>query len=209
MAMEKISCNVIGDLLPLYCDDVCSEDSRVMVEAHLRDCPDCAKLLEKMKTEYKLARQAEEKQEEMVKDMASVWHKSVKKSFCRGVLLTVCACLLLAGGYLTLTKLILVPVPLDVTQASVGNVSGEDIEISLRVTDGKKVSSTSLEFTEDGKCFITLKRGVIPQGNGSDENWTGEWAISTTGFTEAGDRVAVREIYCGTEERNFLIWREE
>lgn len=53
----------------------------------------------------------------------------------------------------------------------------------------KKVSSTSLEFTEDGKSFIVLKRGAIPQGNGGDEAWTAEWAILTIGLTDAGDRV--------------------
>lgn len=207
--MEKISCNIIGDLLPLYCDNVCSEDSRKLVEIHLQDCPACTELLQKMKTEYKLTDTAEPKQEEMVKNMASTWHKSLKKSFCRGVLITVCAVLILLGGYLSLTRLILIPVPPDRIRATVDNVSVETIELSLEVTDGKKVSAASLEFTEDGKCFITLKRGVIPQENGGSETWTGEWSISTTGFTDAGDRVTVREIYCGTEDSNFLIWRAE
>lgn len=207
--MEKISCNVIGDLLPLYCDDVCSQDSRRIVEEHLRDCPECAALYEKMKQEYSFASGAEQKQEEMVKDMAARWHRSVKKSFCRGALLTLCACLVLAGGYLALTRLVLIPVPPDIVQAVVGNVSDTHVEVSLTVDDGKKVSSTSLEFTEDGKCFILLKRGVIPQGNGSEEAWTGEWAVSRTGITESGERVPLREIYCGTQADSFLIWQAE
>ena len=41
----KISCNVIEDLLPLYVDDGVSEDSRQLVEEHLRDCPSCRKML--------------------------------------------------------------------------------------------------------------------------------------------------------------------
>lgn len=44
-----ISCNVIKDLLPLYIDDVCSEDSRQMVEKHLRECRDCRREAELMK----------------------------------------------------------------------------------------------------------------------------------------------------------------
>ena len=36
--MEKITCDVIQDILPLYCDDVCSKDSRELVEKHLEDC---------------------------------------------------------------------------------------------------------------------------------------------------------------------------
>lgn len=207
--MEKISCNIIEDLLPLYCDNVCSQDSRKMVEAHLQNCSACSELLDKMKTEYKYTNEAEEKQEEMVKNMASAWHRSLKKGFCRGVLITVCTCLLLLGGYLALTRLILIPVPLDMTQVTVETISDETVEIFLKVTDGKKVSSSSLKFTEDGKCFILLKRGVIPQNNGNAEPWTEEWSISKTGRTDEGGRVTIREIYCGTEDNNFLIWRAE
>ena len=37
----KISCNIIEDLLPLYVDDMVSEDSRQLVEEHLKVCPTC------------------------------------------------------------------------------------------------------------------------------------------------------------------------
>ena len=39
----KISCNIIEDLLPLYVDDMVSEDSRQLVEEHLKACPDMPK----------------------------------------------------------------------------------------------------------------------------------------------------------------------
>lgn len=35
----KITCNIIDDLLPLYVDDMVSEDSRKLVEEHLKECP--------------------------------------------------------------------------------------------------------------------------------------------------------------------------
>lgn len=37
----KITCDIIQDLLPLYEDDVLSEDSRQLVEEHLADCEKC------------------------------------------------------------------------------------------------------------------------------------------------------------------------
>ena len=43
-------CEVIRDLLPLYADDVCSETSRGLIEEHLQECPDCAAVLEKIRT---------------------------------------------------------------------------------------------------------------------------------------------------------------
>ena len=39
-------CNVIRDLLPLYADKVCSEDSKEMVEEHLAECKECKQELE-------------------------------------------------------------------------------------------------------------------------------------------------------------------
>lgn len=39
----NVPCKVIKDLLPLYLDKVCSEESRNIVEEHLKECPDCRK----------------------------------------------------------------------------------------------------------------------------------------------------------------------
>jgi hypothetical protein len=37
----KVKCEVIEDLLPLYIDGVCSEESKVIVEEHLKECRLC------------------------------------------------------------------------------------------------------------------------------------------------------------------------
>ena len=44
--MSKISCEVIKDMLPLYYDNVCSDDSKRMVEEHLSYCDNCKMELE-------------------------------------------------------------------------------------------------------------------------------------------------------------------
>lgn len=44
----KFDCNVIGDLLPLYMDEICSNESREIVAEHLNECRDCSALLQKM-----------------------------------------------------------------------------------------------------------------------------------------------------------------
>ena len=36
-----LSCVVIEDLLPAYCDGSCTPESRAAVEEHLADCPRC------------------------------------------------------------------------------------------------------------------------------------------------------------------------
>ena len=44
----KMNCNVIHDLLPLYADKICSDESRKLVDGHLADCKDCSALLQQM-----------------------------------------------------------------------------------------------------------------------------------------------------------------
>ena len=42
----KIDCKIVEDLLPLYLDNVCSEQTKAAVEDHLRQCPECQKLID-------------------------------------------------------------------------------------------------------------------------------------------------------------------
>ena len=48
MTEKKIPCNVIVDLLPLYKEDICSEETKDIVEEHIRGCEDCRLLCENM-----------------------------------------------------------------------------------------------------------------------------------------------------------------
>lgn len=41
----KVSCKVIEDMLPMYYDKVCSEESTVLVEEHVKQCPRCSQIL--------------------------------------------------------------------------------------------------------------------------------------------------------------------
>ncbi len=44
-----MKCKVIQDLLPLYAEQLTSEESSELIEAHLRDCEDCTKFYEGIK----------------------------------------------------------------------------------------------------------------------------------------------------------------
>lgn len=46
----NIDCRVIGDLLPLYADESCSDASRALVDDHLKTCPRCRETLARMKS---------------------------------------------------------------------------------------------------------------------------------------------------------------
>ena len=45
----KTDCNVIRDLLPLYADEVCSDESRVLVDEHLAECAECTEELARIR----------------------------------------------------------------------------------------------------------------------------------------------------------------
>ena len=206
--MEKISCEVIRDLLPLYCDDVCSQDSCKLVENHLKDCQNCCTLLEKMKTECRLSNEQEQCHEEIVKDMASVWRKSVIKSFVKGILVASCVCLLLIGGYWGLTRWANTVVPNAHIEVIVENVTDESMTIHLEAMDGKKVYSCSTSVTEDGKLFICAKRGIIGVENGNGEKWAADFTVPRIKTTKQGGKVQINEVYYGVEGEYVLIWQE-
>ena len=52
--MKETNCDVIRDLLPLYEDNVVSEETAQMVREHLKDCPACREELRKMRTPISL-----------------------------------------------------------------------------------------------------------------------------------------------------------
>ncbi len=43
-----MKCSIIKDLIPLYIDGCCSEESRIIVEEHIKDCDACRIVLEDM-----------------------------------------------------------------------------------------------------------------------------------------------------------------
>lgn len=65
----KKNCNIIRDLLPLYLDDVCSEESKKIVAEHLENCEECMKYLEQLKYSVKIAKSNE----------VNVFQKFIKK----------------------------------------------------------------------------------------------------------------------------------
>ena len=45
---NNISCNVIVDILPLYNEEICSDETKKLVEEHLVECADCRRLSEQV-----------------------------------------------------------------------------------------------------------------------------------------------------------------
>ncbi|WP_458862151.1 zf-HC2 domain-containing protein [Acidaminobacterium chupaoyuni] len=79
-----LSCEIIRDLLPLYHDGVCSEESRQLVEDHLKNCPACRAELEKYSVDFK---EKNIEEAELIAKTAKVWRKSKVAAFFKGALI--------------------------------------------------------------------------------------------------------------------------
>ena len=73
-----MKCDIIRDLLPLYCDGLCSEASKQEIEAHVAQCQECRACLAEMKEEAPVPSLSQESETE-----ARVLQE-VKKKFSRG-----------------------------------------------------------------------------------------------------------------------------
>lgn len=76
----KHNCNVVYDLMPLYVDEICSEDSKKLVEEHLKECEVCNKKYQDMKGvigEEGNKEELKENEEQRIKDF------SLKRTFTK------------------------------------------------------------------------------------------------------------------------------
>lgn len=205
---SKVDCDIISDLLPLYCDHVCSEKSRHLVEDHLEHCQECRLLLKVMDTECRVSDKQEQSGEAVVKDMASIWKKSVWQSFKKGLFTALCICLFIFGSYWGLTRWAVVNISSKNVEVKVENCA-DKFEIHMEVMDGNKVYSLQKSVTEDGKLYIAAKRGAVAVRNGLGNNWEGTLTIPKVTLSEKGNRVEVQEIYYGSESNSMLVWPED
>ena len=86
----KISCDIIKDLLPLYHDKVCSNDSKTMVEEHLAYCDGCKDELQTIDDAI-LVNNAQQNlsEAEAVKKLSRRWKKGMKISLLKGILIAI------------------------------------------------------------------------------------------------------------------------
>lgn len=81
----KIHCSVIQDLIPLYHDGVCSEESAVLVESHLEACDQCRRILGELREEIEVEKNGGEDAEPL-KKLKKAWdagnRKAMKKGAC-------------------------------------------------------------------------------------------------------------------------------
>ncbi len=79
-----VTCKVIEDLMPLYADGICSEDTKTVVEHHTAECPECRKKLDDMTAELGNKSEKQSPQENPF--------KKVRRHYAKLVIVTLCIC---------------------------------------------------------------------------------------------------------------------
>ena len=91
----KLPCKVIEDMLPMYYDKVCSQESAALVEEHLRSCPRCAQMLADLGAEIDIP----EQKVDDVKPLRKI-QKSYRKMKLVGLIALLCALILVPCAFL-------------------------------------------------------------------------------------------------------------
>ena len=69
----KYPCEMVKDVMPLYYDDACSEETKRIVEEHLEECVSCREVLKKLKSSAYEMDLAKEREEVLQYHKKNVW----------------------------------------------------------------------------------------------------------------------------------------
>lgn len=157
----KISCEIIRDLLPLYHDDVCSNESNTLVAEHLKYCVACRKELESMDADL-IMTHIEPDKKKAFDAVSFAWKRAKKKSFVKGIIIAAFICAILIGGFIGLTQWKIIPVSANVLEVSeLSQLPDGSIVFHLFVNDNKNLYLTKYNKTDDGCLYVTPMRSVI------------------------------------------------
>lgn len=95
----KLSCNVTRDLLPLYHDGVCSEESGRLVEEHIKDCAECRGILSELRGEIEVPREEPDDLAPLEKIEKNV-KKGKKRAWIKGIAAALAVVLILGAAAL-------------------------------------------------------------------------------------------------------------
>ena len=85
--INDINCKIIEDLLPLYVDGVCSDESKILVSEHIDKCESCSKLYKALMSKPVISAVSED-EKKAVERAGKRFKKSKKKSLFKGIAIT-------------------------------------------------------------------------------------------------------------------------
>lgn len=206
-------CGIIRDLLPLYHDDVCSTETRNVVENHCAGCADCRKILnnlDSMPEPYEMAKEVEP-----LRPIQKKWNHERKKSLWIGLGVAFFLILILIANTV-LREWKCVPMGKDdVVVMDVFQTSDGMIHITYGDLYDLNYFRTSVEVGSDGNGYISTYRHILAKKTNIPHR-VGTGGISfdpESAFAWLNDesRVPVTRIYLGIKddpENSILVWEK-
>jgi hypothetical protein len=209
----KISCKIIQDLLPLYYDNVCSEESGVLVQEHLQECEDCKAQLESMKVNIEQPAFSDD-EAKPIRAIAAVWKKDKMKSFLKGTLIALMVCAVIIGTFYALTQWKCIPVSPDLLEVSeISQLSDGRIVLHLYVNDDKNLYFVKTATNKDGSYYMTPMHSVIEGKRKGELGAFNHYYIVDIAEDNAyqqihGDGIVITSLYLGPIGDGILIWKD-
>lgn len=139
--MKEMNCNIANDLIPLYVDNVLSEDSKGLLEKHISDCVHCKEILERMQSDILIAED---------KDIKPF--KRIRKKLLIRMIIIIFLLIVIAAGYIA-CQLAEIPV------SYVGDDLMKDMEV-VYMEDGIYLRRENLSARGD-IIIVDDKEGVL------------------------------------------------
>lgn len=216
--MNRISCEVIRDLLPLYYDKVCSPASRALVEEHLAECAECRELLDQMSGDIALplpdtdnSLNPRQMEENGLRRIQASWKRSKTFAFVKGVVLAATAFAILYLGYLGVTEWNITRVPSEVIQITeVSQLQNGRIAYHVKMTDGYAVNQVKGVWDDD-RLYLVPVRPLIKTRKFADISLANTYDTLNLDQIRANRKAAgksanVRAVYYGPQEEPILLW---
>ena len=164
------NCGIIDDLLPLYADGACSEESNAAIEAHLASCEACRKKLERMQSDTVVSETSKSTGEVAVVKYANKLRKHRIKLTIGIVAISVIAACLLSLVFLTLKDMHTYANP-TIYEVETGtyNLTSNDLEVTVADV------GEYLLFTNNTKIEVSVDQdadffGEVLLWNADDQN---------------------------------------
>ena len=208
----KLSCDVIQDLLPLYHDGVCSEESKTIVEEHIATCAACKDMLHGLREE---SAPDTVDAASILKNIGKAWKRHLKKAWLKGLAVAFLICGVLLGSFVLATQWNFVEISTHAMEvAEIYQLQDGRILYKMDIPDGLYCNEWKFVYTEDGGMYkIPFNALINTAWLQGFESTLGKYQMIDPGENNAWRKAQglspVTKWYMGSPENNPLLIYEE
>ena len=212
MKLEKASCEIIKDMLPLYYDNVCSDDSKRMIEEHLSQCNNCKVEFEKIQDEIHSPEKSimENKTDSnVIKNISTSWKRWRLKSFIKGGIISALLMIIIFLGYVGLFIWDVKSVSTDIVEIrDISEMEDGKIVYYAEINDGYSLNTIKYDMDGEGNFYMTPLRPLIKKK--AQPPYGGEKGYDYIDIKVQQEYRGkeIKRIYYGTPKDKILIWEK-